>query len=489
MAKTEDAEVDLGQLQLKLDNPRHEEKEDVPAALRELVEEEKVIELAIDIAKAGGLNPLDRIGVVRDAGSPADNPTFVAAEGNRRVAALMLLDDPERLPFDVTRRTSRLKRLRDAGEKLGDVGPVRVVVFPDFASANPWIDRMHVATGADGARKRWNPTQQARRNGETGNLDAVRLVGTARETGIITELEAGRIAATNVQRVVSSSARRGLLGLAGTGSELRRAVPWDPFRVGLEKLMRDQLDHPRNHDSRALNTADKLNEYARAVSRAMGAPEALPDGEVRPLGPTKAERGEVEEPEDSPPPPEPSDTSASPSDTPSGDTQPASTNPEPAEAGQRTGPGIGDNLPPSARQGGVVAELPALKAAITSLDNPNLIELYRSITTVSARQHPVLVCIGCSTLLELLTQATGWEGNNKKLVDQVVGMPEVKARYSAGSLGSISDLLRGLRGRANLGKHDANTGGVHGDALIKDMATLTGVFLALAEAAVEKRTD
>ncbi|WP_299653562.1 hypothetical protein [uncultured Jannaschia sp.] len=478
--KTKDAEIELDRLLIKLDNPRHERKANAAAAMKELIENERVVELALDIAKMGGVNPLDLIGVVRDRGSPKDDPTYIAAEGNRRVAALLLLDDPERMPANVTQRASRIRRLRSAAKALGPIGSVKVVIFPSFESADPWIDRMHVASGADGARRRWNPTQQARRNGETSNVEAVELIATARKTGVITPAEADIIAPTNVTRIVSSAARRTQIGLTGSGSELRRTLPWDVFCIGLEKLMRDQLDEPAKHNSRALHNADRLNAYVATIVRALGAPAPLPNGESRTLMPTKAERDEAAQSGDE------EDGTEAEEDVPKatgGDEAGGEDAAGGSGAGSENldnGRGKGDNNAP---RGGTVAKDEALERAIAALDNPSMSELYGSITTVSANQHSALVCIGCSTLLEHLLKATGWDGKGK-IVDRVMGLPEVKARYEPASLGSISSILGGLRARANLGKHDSKTGGVHGGALIKDMATLSGVFAAVAEVAV-----
>lgn len=481
MIETTDAKIELGQLQIKLDNPRHSRKADVAAALKELVENERVVELAQDIAKIGGINPMDRIGVVRDAGSPDDYPIFVAAEGNRRVAALMLLDDPERMPPNIKQRAARVRRLRRASDDLGEIGTIRVVVFPTFDDVDPWIDRMHVASGAEGARKRWNATQQARRNGETSNVEAVELIAAARKAKIVTQEEADAIKPTNVTRIVSSAARRTQIGLIGAGTELRRTLPWDVFRIGLHKLMRDQVERLGEHNSRALHNAEKLRDYVGKIVREMGAPEPLPNGETRPLTQTKAERsGQGPSGQDD----QGEDENAN-DDGDDDDMGSDRSNPGPSSSGADNGRGKGDNNAP---RGGVVGKSDALERTITALENTSLSELYTSITTVSARQHAVLVCIGCSTLLELLFKAAGWDEKGK-IVDRLMGLDEVKAKYGSRSLSSISDLLRGLRARANLAKHDSQTGGVHGDALIKDMATLNDVFLAVAEVAVARKRD
>lgn len=493
MVGARDEEISPDQLQIKLDNPRHEKKDEYPAAMKELVDSERVVELAATIAEMGGLNPMDRIGVVRDEGSPGDAPTYIAAEGNRRVAALMLLDDPERLPPNVNQRAARVRRLEQASRTLGGLDTVQVVVFPSFEAADPWVDLMHVANGTDGGRRRWNPTQQARRNGETGNTDAVLLIAAARKADVIAADEASRIAATNVQRIVSSNARRGQLGLVGTGENLRRTLAWDAFRVGLEKLMRDQIDCPGEHNSRALNTADKLNAYVATVVRAMGAPAPLPDRETRPLSPIKSERkaanGSGGDPDGS--------TDRGPHSGPGGNTDGNGPGADGFGEGAPDRDGTPNNGSDESGQddrqrssnvprGGVIAKSAVLESAIAALGDANLVELYGSITTVSARQHPVIVCIGCSTLLELLFRLAGWDGTGA-LTKKLMAKSEVRKRYDTAAIGHITSVLSALRGRASLSKHDARLGGVHGETLIKDMVTLEGVFTAVADLAVARK--
>ncbi|MCU7846467.1 MAG: hypothetical protein KZQ89_00420 [Candidatus Thiodiazotropha sp. (ex Lucinoma kastoroae)] len=84
----------LNVLDIYLDsqNPRHEPIEDQEKIIAHLINKEKVKSLARDIAQYG-LSPLESFAVVKDA---ADN--YIAVEGNRRLCAATLLNDPELAP-------------------------------------------------------------------------------------------------------------------------------------------------------------------------------------------------------------------------------------------------------------------------------------------------------------------------------------------------------------------------------------------------------
>ena len=84
--------IDVDRAFLDLRNPRHEPFEDQDEAIEYLCREEQVLPLAQDIAEHG-LNPLELFALIADG----DNAYF-SAEGNRRLCALKLLNDPDLSP-------------------------------------------------------------------------------------------------------------------------------------------------------------------------------------------------------------------------------------------------------------------------------------------------------------------------------------------------------------------------------------------------------
>ena len=85
----------LVRLHLDRENPRHDPVDSEEEAIAKLYEEEKIEALAKDIVTHGAMSPFDGIGVVEMSDNPGH---FIAVEGNRRLCALILLNDPDRAP-------------------------------------------------------------------------------------------------------------------------------------------------------------------------------------------------------------------------------------------------------------------------------------------------------------------------------------------------------------------------------------------------------
>ena len=86
------ANVSIRGLYLDPKNPRHIPIENQKEIISYLIENEKVKELAKDIAEKGMTNPLDLVGII------TENNKKLVIEGNRRVCALKLLDKPSLAP-------------------------------------------------------------------------------------------------------------------------------------------------------------------------------------------------------------------------------------------------------------------------------------------------------------------------------------------------------------------------------------------------------
>ncbi|WP_153315930.1 hypothetical protein [Agrobacterium tumefaciens] len=175
--------IDVDQLELDLSNPRHKPFQRPAQAIEYLVLKERVIELAEDIAKEG-TNPMDLLGVVRRSGV-GKTDSYIAAEGNRRVCALMLLHDPEKIPTGVVGRVKMIQRLEVAARPAHISTKINVVLFKSKKSAKPWVDRMHLRDGR--SRRQWSADQQERAMGGGRNRDAAALLDAALAVGLITE--------------------------------------------------------------------------------------------------------------------------------------------------------------------------------------------------------------------------------------------------------------------------------------------------------------
>ncbi len=159
MNKYRDERILLSKLKLDPTNPRHPEFD----SQREIIEwmtsgsgriGEKLAVLAKDIA-IFGLNPADRVMVVANV---KEKGQFTVLEGNRRLTALKLLNNPEVAP---TRKwEQRFSRLRPS-----DYSPIKRIncaVFEDEKVAFHFIELRHLGESGGAGIVPWEAEQKAR---------------------------------------------------------------------------------------------------------------------------------------------------------------------------------------------------------------------------------------------------------------------------------------------------------------------------------------
>ncbi|WP_157965012.1 hypothetical protein [Bordetella bronchiseptica] len=225
-------------------NPRHnplERDTEIIAALCDA----QLVALASDIAEIGALSPLEILGVVDHDGQPGH---YVAVEGNRRTCALLLLADPSRAPTSELRETfSRLARKASIPREL------RVFIFEDRASAQPWIDRRHLGEQGGIGTREWDNAAKARAAARsnantTAKADVLALAVVERlvSTGQLSPEQRGKISLTTLSRYLNNSSRRAILGLRGLDDTSQLIYTHEPAEVDavLLKLVLDSL--PRN---------------------------------------------------------------------------------------------------------------------------------------------------------------------------------------------------------------------------------------------------
>src|SRR5438128_853601 len=142
--------VPVTSLQLDSQNPR------IPTGgtplgqrdlIAELVQHDKVYELARDIADQGYSPVESLIGIVDDGKS-------IVLEGNRRLAALKLLISPDSAPEAVVKRFRHLA----AAVPIETIKKVKVLFAPNREAAAPLIMRKHTREQVE----RWSTIMQAR---------------------------------------------------------------------------------------------------------------------------------------------------------------------------------------------------------------------------------------------------------------------------------------------------------------------------------------
>lgn len=247
--------VRTGSLMLDNRNARLPEEMRSPnqrALLQALLETEDVKDLARSIAKLG-IFPNERLVAMQDGHK------YVVLEGNRRLAAIKLLLNPELAPTTALVKTFR--RLSEMAD-LQSLGKLDVAVVKDRVSAAPIIAALHIGQ----AKKGWSNLQQARYYRELVEqgqsiADVADEIGTTvaevqsflrneqlhrialsleYEPEMRRKIEDSRFPLTTLGRFIESRAGRHAMGLElGNDGNLRGTVHPERFKSILNRVARD----------------------------------------------------------------------------------------------------------------------------------------------------------------------------------------------------------------------------------------------------------
>ena len=242
----EPTEIPLEKIFLDLKNPRHPAYKSEEEVISYLCKNEYVTELAQDIVNMG-INPLELLAVIKNP----DNKTYFAAEGNRRLCALKLLDDPQLAPKEQRKDFKALNR------RWQSYNTVRAIVFEDRDSVAHWLERTHGG---------WDAEQKTRFTGAVKNLMAQQLLDYAQsEEMISTDQRAKKISI--VQRFISNPVFKDALGIdTGDNKVLRILRVKDDFDIILSKFIEDIISNKVN----TRKNAEQIRSYAKKLRELSG---------------------------------------------------------------------------------------------------------------------------------------------------------------------------------------------------------------------------
>jgi hypothetical protein len=152
-------DVKVSALQFDPENPRipaQVDSNDVNAVLKFMIDDASLIDLASSIAAQGYFPgepllvcPSPEMDGEEAPPSPADDSTYIVVEGNRRLAAVILLGNPHLAPA----RKAAIARLAEDGAP----GRLPVIIFPRRSDILDYLGYRHI-TGI----KEWDPLAKAR---------------------------------------------------------------------------------------------------------------------------------------------------------------------------------------------------------------------------------------------------------------------------------------------------------------------------------------
>lgn len=246
---------DLEVLDLYLDteNPRHDPLTDQPEIIKQLIANEKIKRLAQDIAE-NGISPLDIFAVIED-----ENENYIVLEGNRRICALTLLNDPDSAPPGDRGYFAKLAKKSNAPAE------VPCVIFEDREEARQWLERRHLGPQEGIGIVSWNAVQKARFFKGSNNTLAVNLLDYAVENGLVSADDRKKGILTTATRFLGNPLFRHTLGIASgvADSEIRIDVEKEKFNRVLGRFCDDLVNGSNGVTSRT-NKEDR-ERYAKKL--------------------------------------------------------------------------------------------------------------------------------------------------------------------------------------------------------------------------------
>jgi len=234
MAALKSVELKIADLMLDVQNPRIPKQKNQLAALQEILndQDKKLLELATDIVE-NGLSPVDRMMVLEDA----ESGTYTSLEGNRRTAALRILNTPnivDELEISPSLK-QQFKQLASSFDP-DSVEPIPAVIVPDRASARRWIELRH--TGANDGRGivDWTGLQSARFRGD----QVSKLIDLAIEKMGVSESQINtKFPVSTLSRLIDNPQVRSKIGISLHNGELFLTQPIKDVAKPIKRIIND----------------------------------------------------------------------------------------------------------------------------------------------------------------------------------------------------------------------------------------------------------
>ncbi|WP_370156164.1 hypothetical protein [Ferrovibrio sp.] len=232
-------ELELDDLLLDLENPRISKADSQRGALQKIIEDQdaKLVVLAESIV-ADRLNPMDRWLVQK---SPVERGRYIVLEGNRRLAALRILNNPAVLK-DLEVRAPIKRRFEELAEQfdLAVIEPIDCYEVADRSDGATWLNQRHTGENRGRGIVNWGGVATARFRGRDPALQALDFVISH---GGLSEDEKAQVEdhfpISTLDRLLSTPSVRKKIGIEITESKLMTSLP--PTEV-IKPLRRIVLD-------------------------------------------------------------------------------------------------------------------------------------------------------------------------------------------------------------------------------------------------------
>lgn len=266
-------QIAVERLYLDPANPRIVRADNQREALQRIIDDQqtKLAVLAQDIVD-NGLSPTDQWLVL----PVEDEHAFVVLEGNRRLAAIKILTNPNVLG-DLRVRPAFRKRFETMaqGFRPDSVSPVSCFVVGSREEAAPWIHQRHTGENEGRGIAAWSGLAAARFRGDSPGLQALDFVI---EHGNLSNdekerIENGRFPISTLDRLLDTPAVRATIGVEVSDRSLVTDLPAQAAAKILRKIVLDLNDQKIN--------VTKLKTKQQQVDYVTGLTGDLPNLEGR----------------------------------------------------------------------------------------------------------------------------------------------------------------------------------------------------------------
>jgi hypothetical protein len=269
-------------LLLDLENPRINKAESQRGALQKIVDDQdvKLVALAQSIVE-DGLNPMDRLLVIK---SNKDSGKFIVVEGNRRLAAIKILNNSAVLT-DLDVRSPLKKRFETLAKDfdLKVIEPVDCFEVSERPVSAMWIQQRHTGENDGRGIVNWNGVATARFRGGDPALQALDLVI---RQGELSDEERRKVESrfpiTTLDRLLSTPDVRAKLGMEINDGKLESSLPPSEILKALRRMVMDLANQDVN--------VTQLKKKEQQVKYIAGLGKDLPDLRKRAGAPKPIDR-------------------------------------------------------------------------------------------------------------------------------------------------------------------------------------------------------
>ena len=221
-------------------------------------QDQKLLALARDIV-THGVNPAELPIVMA---SPTEPGRFVVLEGNRRLAALRGLENPDALVGALA--TDLLTDLRTLSQEYqgSPIDRVQCLQVRDREEAAHWIELRHTGENQGAGVVRWAASETARfRSRSAGEEPHLQALTFLQDRGVIGSAERQRVPTTSLRRLIGTPAVRDVLGIAIKRGQLQITADEAKVARALAHVV-DDLASGRVK-TKDIYTTDERAAYAR----------------------------------------------------------------------------------------------------------------------------------------------------------------------------------------------------------------------------------